>query len=75
MKHLELIRDRFCFACATSLKHSDMEILRKADFDDYENPTSFSFVSKKTHDSLTIFLNKYSKSLYLKYRDIPQSVD
>ena len=70
-EHLELTRDRFCFACATSLRHSDMEILRKADFDDYENPTSFSFVSKKTHDSLTIFLNKYSKSLYLKYRDIP----
>lgn len=70
-EHLELTRDRFCFACVTSLRHSDMEILKKADFDDYENPTSFSFVSKKTHDNLTIFLNKYSKELYLKYRDIP----
>ena len=70
-EHLELTRDRFCFACVTSLRHSDMEILKKADFDDYDNPTSFSFVSKKTHDSLTIFLNRYSKELYLKYRDIP----
>lgn len=70
-EHLELTRDRFCFQCATSLRHSDMEILKKADFDDYENPRSFSFVSKKTHDSLTIFLNKYSKALYMKYRDIP----
>lgn len=70
-EHLELTRDRFCFQCATSLRHSDMEILKKTDFDDYENPSSFSFVSKKTHDSLTIFLNKYSKELYLKYRDIP----
>lgn len=70
-ENLELVRDRFCFACVTSLRHSDMEILKKADFDDYDNPTSFSFVSKKTHDSLTIFLNKYSKELYLKYRDIP----
>ena len=70
-EYLELTRDRFCFACVTSLRHSDMEILKKADFDDYDNPTSFSFVSKKTHDSLTIFLNKYSKELYLKYRDIP----
>ena len=70
-EHLELTRDRFCFACTTSLRHSDMEILKKADFDDYENPTSFSLVSKKSHDSLTIFLNKYSKELYLKYRDIP----
>lgn len=70
-EHLELTRDRFCFACVTSLRHSDMEILKKADFDDFDNPTSFSFVSKKTHDSLTIFLNKYSKELYMKYRDIP----
>lgn len=70
-EHLELTRDRFCFACVTSLRHSDMEILKKADFDDYENPTSFSFVSKKTHDDLTIFLNKYSKALYQKYKDVP----
>ena len=28
-------------------------------------------MSKKTHDSLTIFLNKYSKELYQKYKDIP----
>ena len=70
-EHLELTRDRFCFACVTSLRHSDMEILKKADFDDYDNPTSFSFVSKKTHDNLTIFLNKYSRELYQKYRDLP----
>ena len=70
-ENLELTRDRFCFACVTSLRHSDMVILKKADFDDYDNPTSFSFVSKKTHDSLTIFLNKYSKELYQKYKDIP----
>ena len=70
-EHLELTRDRFCFACVTSLRHSDIEILKKGDFDDFDNPTSFSFVSKKTHDSLTIFLNKYSKELYMKYRDIP----
>ena len=70
-EHLELTRDRFCFACATSLRHSDLEILKKADFDDPDDPSSFSFVSKKTHDSLTIFLNKYSKALYQKYKDIP----
>jgi len=70
-EHLDLTRDRFCFACATSLRHSDMEILKKADFDDYDNPSSFSFVSKKTHDSLTIFLNKYSKAIYQKYKDVP----
>lgn len=70
-EHLELTRDRFCFACATSLRHSDIAILKKADFDNYEDPSSFTFVSKKTQDDLTIFLNKYSKALYLKYRDLP----
>ena len=69
--HLELTRDRFCFCCATSLRHSDLEILKKADFDNYDNPSSFTFVSKKTHDDLTIFLNKYSKAIYQKYKDIP----
>ena len=69
--HLELTRDRFCFCCATSLRHSDLQILKKADFDNADNPTSFTFVSKKTHDELTIFLNKYSKSIYQKYKDIP----
>ena len=66
-KHLELTRDRFCF----SLRHSDLEILKKAHFDDYDNPTSFSFVSKKTNDSLTIYLHRYAKELYQKYKDVP----
>lgn len=70
-EHLELTRDRFCFCCATSLRHSDLEILKKANFDDIENPTSFTFVSKKTHDDLTIFLNDYSRAIYNKYKDIP----
>ena len=69
--HLELTRDRFCFCCATSLRHSDLELLKKVYFDDWDNPSSFSMMSKKTNDDLTIFLNKYSKDLYLKYRDVP----
>ena len=70
-KHLELTRDRFCFSCLTSLRHSDLEILKKAHFDDFDNPTSFSFVSKKTNDSLTIYLHRYAKELYQKYKDVP----
>ena len=69
-EHLELTRDRFCFCCTTSLRHSDLEILKKSYFDDVDNPTSFSFVSQKTADDLTIFLNDYSKELYLKYKDV-----
>ena len=70
-KHLELTRDRFCFSFLTSLRHSDLEILKKAHFDDFDNPTSFSFVSKKTNDSLTIYLHRYAKELYQKYKDVP----
>ena len=67
-KDLELARDRFCFCCATSLRHSDLALLKKCHFDHPDNPTSFSIVSKKTNDALTIPLNKYSRSLYMKYK-------
>jgi integrase len=68
-KDLELARDRFCFCCATSLRHSDLALLKKCHFDHPDNPTSFSIVSKKTDDALTIPLNEYSRSLYKKYKD------
>lgn len=68
-KDLELARDRFCFCCATSLRHSDLALLKKCHFDHPDDPTSFSIVSKKTNDALTIPLNKYSRSLYMKYKD------
>ena len=67
--NLELARDRFCFCCATSLRHSDLELLKKAHFDNPDDPTSFTIVSKKTDDAPTIFLNDYSKSIYMKYKD------
>ena len=69
-KDLELARDRFCFCCATSLRHSDLELLKKSHFDDPDNPTSFTIITKKTIDAPTIFLNEYSKSLYMKYKDM-----
>ena len=68
-KDLELARDRFCFCCATSLRHSDLALLKKAHFDNPDDPKSFTIVSKKTDDAPTIFLNEYSKSLYMKYKD------
>ena len=69
-KDLELARDRFCFCCATSLRHSDLELLKKSDFNNPDNPKAFSFVSKKTSDALTIYLNEYSKKIYMKYKDM-----
>ena len=70
-RHLELTRDRFCFCCLTSLRHSDLDILRRAHFDDPENPTKFSFISKKTDDDLTIYLVPEALELYKKYVLIP----
>ena len=70
-KHLELTRDRFCFCCLTSLRHSDLDILRRANMDNPEDPTKISFVSKKTNDGLTIFLVPEAVALYKKYLDIP----
>ena len=68
-KEWELARDRFCFCCATSLRHSDLELLKKAHFDNPDDPKSFTIVSKKTIDAPTITLNQYSKALYMKYKD------
>lgn len=70
-QYLELTRDRFCFCCLTSLRHSDLDILRRSNFDDAENPTKFSFISKKTSDDLTIFLVPEALELYKKYTSIP----
>ena len=69
-KDLELARDRFCFCCATSLRHSDLALLKKAHFDNADDPKSFTIVSKKTIDAPTICLNEYSRSLYMKYKDV-----
>ena len=68
-KDLEVARDIFCFACATSLRHSDLGLLKKSHFYNPDNPTSFTIVSKKTDDALTIPLNEYSRSIYMKYKD------
>ena len=70
-KYLELVRDRFCFCCLTSLRHSDLDILRRANFDNPEDPTKFTFISKKTNDGLTVFLVPEAIELYKKYLDIP----
>ena len=70
-KYLELTRDRFCFCCLTSLRHSDLDILRRANFDDPLEPTKLTFISKKTNDGLTIFLVPEAVELYKKYISIP----
>lgn len=64
--HLELAKDVFCFQCFTSLRYSDVRNLKKADiYDGYLTTTTI-----KTDEPLKIELNKYSKAILEKYKDI-----
>lgn len=65
-KALERVRDVFCFCCFTSLRYSDVAKLSRSDVRD----TFISIVTQKTTDGLKIELNKYSKSILDKYKDI-----
>lgn len=66
MHYLSQVRDVFCFCCFTSLRYSDVRNLRKSNF----NVSSFTFTTIKTHDTLTIELNKYSRAILDKYSDV-----
>jgi integrase len=57
----------FCFTCFTSLRYSDVAKLSRSDV----KGTFISIVTQKTTDGLKIELNKYSKAILDKYKDIP----
>ena len=61
------VRDVFCFCCFTGLRYSDVAKLKKVDV----HEDTISIVTTKTDEVLKIDLNKYSKALLDKYRDIP----
>ena len=62
-KHLERVRDVFCFCCFTSLRYSDVANLRRTDvLGDY-----ITITTVKTADTLRIELNKYSRAILAKY--------
>ncbi len=65
--YLAHVRDVFCFCCFTSLRYSDVYNLRRSNITD----TEIRITTIKTHDSLTIELNKYSRAILAKYKDIP----
>lgn len=65
--YLAHVRDVFCFCCFTSLRYSDVYNLRRSNITD----TEIRITTIKTHDSLTIELNKYSRAILEKYKDIP----
>ena len=64
-KHLERVRDVFCFCCFTSLRYSDVENLKKTDI----HKDSIQITTIKTGDTLQIDLNDYSRAIIEKYKD------
>ena len=62
---LEKARDLFCFCAFTSLRYSDASKLKKVDI----VGDTINVTTKKTHDRLTIDLNRRSKAILDKYKD------
>lgn len=64
---LTFVRDVFCFSCFTSLRYSDAVALMKTQV--YENHIAITTI--KTASNLRIDLNRYSKAILERYRDLP----
>lgn len=62
---IERARDLFCFCAFTSLRFSDMYKLRRSDIDEQ----FIHVVTQKTHDSIPINLNSYSRAILDKYKE------
>ncbi|MCH5346337.1 MAG: integrase catalytic domain-containing protein [Muribaculaceae bacterium] len=63
--YLAHVRDVFCFCCFTSLRYSDVYNLRRSNITD----TEIIITTIKTHDTLRIELNRYSRAILEKYAD------
>lgn len=63
---LDAVRDVFCFCAFTSLRYSDVANLTASNIHD----DHISVTTIKTHDTLRIDLNNYSKAIISKYADI-----
>ena len=65
-QYLERVRDVFLFCCFTSLRYSDVRNLKRSDV----KSDHIEVTTVKTADSLNIELNKFSKAILEKYKDI-----
>lgn len=65
-QYLERVRDVFLFCCYTGLRYSDVYNLRTSDV----KAEHIEITTVKTADSLIIELNKHSKAILQKYRDV-----
>lgn len=66
-RYLEQVRDVFCFCCFTGLRYSDVFNLKRSCIKN----DSIEITTIKTDDRLIIDLNKFSKAILDKYKDIP----
>ena len=57
------MRDVFCLCCFTGLRYSDVANLKKSNITD----NCITITTVKTHDTLTIELNDYSREILVKY--------
>lgn len=65
--NLAASRDMFCLSCFTSLRYSDASTLTKSQvYDGF-----IAITTKKTASNLHIELNKYSRSILDRHRDLP----
>jgi integrase len=64
-KKLDKVRDIFCFSCASGLRVSDLQQLKREHIKNDE----INLMVKKTKTALTIPLNKISSSILDKYQD------
>ncbi len=64
-KRLAQVRDVFCFSCATGLRYSDLEQLRR----EHITSSEIRITVKKTKEPLIIPLNEYSVTILKKYAD------
>ena len=63
---LDRVRDVFLFQCFTGLRYSDVFNLRRSDI----KSDHIEVTTVKTSDSLIIELNKHSKAILDKYKDV-----
>lgn len=62
-KKLDQVRDVFCFSCATGLRYSDLEQLKR----EHIRKEQINIVVTKTKEPLAIPLSQYSHSILTKY--------
>lgn len=65
-KRLDQVRDVFCFSCVTGFRFSDLQQLKREHIKDME----IRLTIKKTKEPSIVPLNKYSKAILEKYRDL-----